>query len=395
MAYDDPEEEEVKQPAAAPHPALQEFQAAFTHPDAQEWAGEAVARLNDYLTRRDLADANERAGQNFVNDITRFKDGLVGLVDNDPHAVGVALDLVAPTMAAIIGTMPGRPEDADAHHLTITTDMQNEIATTAIKSMAMRDEGSAHAMLANPRIQSIVGEGAEGLTNFISLQGSARARDAQMDQERDYQARSKLADDSALSYISALYNPRQDDVQFPPNWNQAVMADDRLPAAAKAGVLGLFDKLRVTGDAESSNAGLVTEAVARIASGEPPHPSELLQYVGRDIKLADALQLGHAAADPTSRRYFEQLDSTLQSARAQLAPPENGRAGEAAYQRFVNWLLPRTREGAVLNPNSKDYLLANGLHSFAPRGNDYIAPIVQARGGERRSLDDIFGKGKA
>src|SRR5712664_982696 len=133
---DEPEEIPA-QPVGAASPALQEFVSVFTHLEAQSWAGEVTTRLNDYFQRRQIADNNAAAGANFVNDIDQFKSGLVNMVTSDPHAVHVAMDIVPPTLAGIIGNMPNAPEDAEAHHAALVGHMQSEIAAAAITSAAV------------------------------------------------------------------------------------------------------------------------------------------------------------------------------------------------------------------------------------------------------------------
>src|SRR5216684_2420130 len=155
-----PEDDEQQQPAGSPSPALQDFKNTFTHPDAQDWAGEVTTRLNDYFQRRQIAADNMAAGQNFVNDIDQFKSGLVSMVQSDPNAVHTALDIVPPTLASVISSMPNAPDDAEDHHAALTSHLQSEIAAAAVTSAAFKDAGLAHGMLDNPRIADVLGDDA-------------------------------------------------------------------------------------------------------------------------------------------------------------------------------------------------------------------------------------------
>ena len=60
----------------------------------------------------------------------------------------------------------------------------------------------------------------------------------------------------------------------------------------------------------------------------------------------------------------------VQQARDTLAHPANGRAGDAAFGRFVNWLTPALQRGANLGELTGD----NQLQRFAPTKNDYRLP---------------------
>src|SRR5688572_29865927 len=162
-------DEELLDLPAAPSPALQQFREVFSEPgaapEAREWAAEVTTRINDYNQRRSLADANAAAGQQFVADIDGFKSGLVSMVQNDPNAVSLALDLVPTTVG-----MLGGASDLTAH-------MQVEIAAAAVTSLAEWDGGAARALLSDDRIAGLLGENVAPLGTYISMQEAARARD--------------------------------------------------------------------------------------------------------------------------------------------------------------------------------------------------------------------------
>lgn len=211
-------------------PALQDFRSAFTHPEAQDWANEVSTRLNDYFQRRQIADEANATGQQFVQDVDQFKSGLVNMVQADPSAVHTALDLVPPTMGAIINNMPGGPPDAaEDHHTALVGHMQSEIAAAAITRAAETNTGMAKALLGNDRIADVLGDNATHLGTYIDMQAAARMRDAAAARGQNAVAHQEIADQSARNYIGALVDPNNGNPRSPPGWNQAVMADDRVP----------------------------------------------------------------------------------------------------------------------------------------------------------------------
>lgn len=393
--YDDTETEEGGVLRGAPAPMLQEFEAAYDQPGAspaaQEWAGEVTTRLNDYFQRRQIADDTEAAGQQFVADLDGFKSGLVSMVTNDPHAVNVALDLVE-----ITPSMLGDNGDLTAH-------MQGEVAAAAITSAAEQDESLARSFLANPRIQTVLGENAAALESYIGIQAQARAVDQQAQADELRERAFAAADRSAVNYLGALHDPVSGALRFPPGWNQAVMADRSLPPAAKVAVSGLYNRLREEGDAPASNPYLILDAAQAVASGQSPTVASLALEAGRGLTIADAMLLlgGTGPVSLGMRREFGQLASTLNAAQQLLSPPENGAAGERAFGRFTDWLMGeyRARGPGSLNINNENAILTGGeIQAFAPTATDLadmitvepLANMAKRVTGTRVPLKDIF-----
>ena len=373
------------QPQGMPSPGLQAFRASITDPRAQPWADEVVAKLNNHFQQRRIADEMTQEGQAFTNNMSAFKNGLVGMVQKDPTAVHVAMDLVPSTIATMITTMPGGPPtDAKDHYKAITGHMQSEIAAAAVTRLAEQHEGIARATLADPRIDGVLDDGAkQGLGNYISLQAHARNVDAAAAQRNAVQQAQDVNDRSTMNYVQALIDPGTGKPQFPPAWTQAVMADPKVSPASKIGVMGLYNKLQESGDAPISDPHLATDLVGRMASGEI-RSADVLHHAGDGLRVPDALAI---AGMP--RAQAAQLSDTLQDAQTRLSSPDNGYAGYAAFSKFVNWMLPAARNGAVLDPNNKDYILANNkIASFMPTAADLPPPAA----GPRPPLAQIFAE---
>ncbi len=285
MALDDSDDQAPPQPGA-PSPALAEFQNVFSHPEAKDWAGEVTTRLNDYFQRRQIADSANAAGQQFVQDIDQFKGGLVKMVQQDPHAVHTALDIVPPTLSALISNMPNQPANAEDHHAALVGHMQGEIATAAITSAAETHEGTARALLGNDRIQDVLGDAAGPLGIYIDMQAAARVRDQRADAGQAQAAHIELADQSARNYLDALVDPNTGNPRSPPGWNQAVLADNRVPPAMKVELFNAHEQLGANGDA-ITDPHAVMDLVGRMARGQATQ-RDLYPMIGNNLSMSDA-----------------------------------------------------------------------------------------------------------
>jgi hypothetical protein len=406
MAEYDDATEEVPPPVAAQSPAIQTFQEAFTAPVAQQWSQEVGARLNDYFTRRDIADTNTAAGERFVSDLDAFKSGLISGVQNDPFFAHTALDIVPPTLDAFAAAMPNAPEDVAAHNEALTRHIQGEIATAAVTALAETHEGAARAMLGDERIKSLLGEATGLLDTYIGAQANARRVDHEAQVEQLQARAAHAADTAATGYLSGLVNPVSNTVQFPDRWNQSVLADPALPPPVKAGVLGIYDRLRTGGDIERSDPFVITDAIRRAADGAPPPAGEIAAHIGQDLTLTDGLALmRRLSLSPAAHAEAQNLQQTLDLVRQQIAPIDSGAAGAAAYGRFVNWFLPEyMRQGpSALNPKADNWMLnpevpGNPIARFQPTGDDLIgieplASRANRAGVARPSLGQIFSGG--
>ncbi|MGH3513226.1 MAG: hypothetical protein ACRDRB_13225 [Pseudonocardiaceae bacterium] len=382
------EDEPAPRPAGAPTPQLEEFRNIFTHPAAQKWSDEIVTILNNGFQQRRIAQENAAAGQNFADDIGQFRQGLVSMVERDPTMVHTALDLVHPTMAAIIGTMPGVENPAE-HHAAITADIQHDIAHQAVTAAAEQNEPLARALLSQDRIKGVLGDSLGGLDTYTTMQANARTADDAAQQAAQARMRDDLANQSAINYLSALHDATTGQLQFPPGWNQGVISDPRLPPAAKIAVSGLYGRLQAGGDAEESNPFVISDIVHSIARGDPPHVAGVLSHAGDELRLPDALHLASLAQGKgASTAAASSMANILKTAETQLAPPENGVAGEAAFARYTNWVMDHFRNGAVsdemANPSDPSFVAAPGrLQQFAPTPGDLAENVIHTTPGGR------------
>lgn len=372
-----------------PQSPMQEFAGMpWGNGEAADWAPEVAARVNAYDQQRVVANANDRAGQNLVGAITKFRDGLVQRTAADPHFADTALDVVQPTIAAFINAHPGIPdEDRQGHHDALVADLNNQIARTAVQSMAEQHAGAAHDMMADPRIGgALTDEDKTGLTSYIAMQHIARNADASAQQMQRTQAAQEASAAAAVDHADKLYDPTLGEPGFRPGWAQRIMADNMVQPADKAALMHLYGRLQTGGDAASSDPIMVQ----RILAGDMTH-RDVLGEAGGALRLPDALNLARATLPQTvaDQAKFSQVADTIQQARSALYGPngENGAAGHAAWGRFVNWMLPTLRMGGA-DMGVPDIHPLNWLPRFQPTGDDVVPSAPESR----PSLQQIFGR---
>lgn len=419
MATTDFDDEPDAPAPGAMNDTLNQFRQQFTDPDARAWADETATRLDDYVQRKQISDAATAAGDNFVNNLDQFKSGLVNMVQKDPFAVDTALSLVRPTVGVMVNNVAGHPPEqlADQHE-QISTHIEQTIAGAAVRSMAEQHEDTARSML--DKVGGLLDDGdRQALDGYIGVQARARDLDAAAQQRQQAQQQSITEQNTSLGYLGALVHPDTGQVQFPPGWAQRVLSDQRVGPQASAQLIDTYGRLWKDGDVQSSNPLLVHQVAQQIASDTPPQMSELMFHIGRGMTAADALTLSYGAQPGTEDNKDErnQLAATLDAAKRTLAPPENGPAGMAAFEKFTDWLMPAYRKAGpgALNPQSPNYLFGEGDDQdkslfwkyFAPRLDDVVngqVPGAADRGIARMygfnktqdgiTLDDIFNRGR-
>jgi hypothetical protein len=215
------------------------------------------------------------------------------------------------------------------------------------------------------------------LTGLITTMEAARQADATA-QVGETARRAALSSDLlAHSRLSQLANPATGDVQMPDNWLRDTVADPRVDPATKAALWQAHENLS-SGDIAASDPNLVAHFIGRLAGdgGARPTLAEVVSHAGDDLTLADAQHLAAATfpQTPANRAYLGQVAQTLDSARSIIASPENGAAGQRAFGRFTDWFMQEARGGAVMDPRSPDWVLADphALARFMPTGDDLL-----------------------
>lgn len=381
MSDDYEDETQVQNP-------LEQFTGLFKSPIGQAMAHEAQVRIHDYVTRRQIAEDNTAAGEAFSNNLAEMRGNFIGMVQDDPHATPLALDLAHLGVMSMVGSVPG----VDPAHIdNISGGVQRDIARAAVMSTAEKHEVAAQDLLDHPRIGGLLGDEKEHLTGYIEGQRVARHIDDQAQQQMAERAAVDNAHQSAWRYMAAMVDPDTGEINHPPDWAKRVMSDPSMPPPLKAALFDTYGRLTHNGDAPYSDPDSVHDLV-RAASMGGLAPAGALTEAGDSLKAADAVYLSRLAADPSQRGRAGQITNALDMGRQQLAALENGPAGQKAFGDFTNWVLTAARSGADLDPSSKTYALGgNRLQQFAPRASYNVAAVVQVPTQERRPLADIFG----
>lgn len=372
----------------APADPLTQFVGLFKTGTGQDLANEAAIRLNDYQTKRQIAESNLAAGQAFHNNLAEMRGNYIGMVQDDPAATHLALDLADLGTRSMVGTIPG----VDPEHVqNISTGMQQDIARASVMSLADQHEGQARDMLANDRISGLLGDEKDSLSGYIQSQAVARQIDAEAQQKAAQRAAVDQANQSAWRYMATITNPDTGEITPPAGWAQRLMADPSMPPHYKASLFDTYGRLTEQGDAPFSDPLSVHDVVRDAAAGSAAAPA-VLARAGDDLRAADAVYLSRLAGDPSQQGRAAQLAAVLDQGKEALAGPENGPAGTRAFGDFTSWALSAARAGASLDPASKDYALqGNKLQQFAPRASYNVEAAVQVPPQDRRPLSEIFG----
>jgi hypothetical protein len=383
--YDiDPRNEDTGPPPAAAMPQpLQDLKDTFQTDAGKDWANDATTRIQDYVMQRQVAEQNTAAGQQFIQNIDNFKDGLVSFVQQDPLGVHLALDLVPGALDAVISTMPGRPEDAADHHAAMTASASRDIAAAAVTSMAGRNPTVARNIYDHPRIQDALGDSAPAMDSYITLQGQAHERDAQVGQANALRQQQQGYDTNARGYLSLLSNnPLADD------FNKAVVADQGVPPADKLELLSARERILAGSGNQPSDPIATMNLVSQLASNEVGQ-KDLYSRIGRDLSVNDASMLSSIHATGQTG----ELHDLLQFGKQWITGPGPGSPAEVnALGRYVNFALAHARTNGNLDPFGGDPKNVDQvMHAFRVTGEDLVAGRV-ASGNPRPSLNEIFSK---
>lgn len=403
------DEEQITHPADPPE-ALVDFVSSFRDEQAQGVMRDAAVRIQDYVTRREIADDNRAMSNRMISNLGQFKDGLANMAYSDPSAVGLGLSLAPDVVRGIIDSNPFLPDDQrDGIATSLISDVKREVARAGVMSLAEKDATAARALLG--KVGEVFDErGTGGLLGFIDAMDGARTMDSAAVAAQRAKDAAQTANFSMVQHLSGLVDPKTGEVAFPGGWAQRVIADPSVPPTQTAGMLGLYDRLQKGGDVQS-DPHVLAGIIDGIAQGRVRDAASVLQYVGESLSVGDAVGLAYSALNPTSTREMQALSTTIGAARRALAAPENGPAGVVAFGRFVEWLVPAYKaagagslrpdaENSVLPYPDGGYVEKTFWDAFRPNGDDIVMGArrmprsldeLRQETGDRISLEDIFG----
>jgi hypothetical protein len=424
-----PQDSEQDPSTATMHPALQAFQDAIPDSAAEApWAQEVTTRLNDWVQKRDMADANEAAANQYTANIGDFKSGLVNMVTADPTAHQVALDIVDPTLHQL---MPYDYMDPSKHaetHGALADDIKYQIAHASVASMARRDGPAARSLMDSPAIsEHLDDQDKAGLSGYIQAHEVARGADAAADQREAIIQAQRQATATQHGYAASMLNPDTGQVQFPKGWGQRLTDDPSLRPEDRGELMHMYGRLQAEGDGKRDPEALrlAIQDIARgtDAGGFSITPNYIFGSTGgKDgMKLADAVWLNGLLNTESTEGQIQrqQLADTVAKAQAVIygGSGENAVGGHKAFGRFMDWFIPAYQKAgpAGLDPTS-DKFLFNGtnINAFRPTNDDIVigskwgtypgangmSPISRGEATEdnpdkKIRLDQIFGGRKA
>ena len=371
-------------------PALQKAAGTFNSQVGQDWSQQILGGIQQHLNEANVVNANTQAGDQFVNAVKSVKDNLIEGARGDPTAARNLIDLAPQFIGPLLETT-GMPYDkmVDTHN-AVTSEVQEGIAHAAVTKMADFHAPQAYALMDSLK-GYISDDGQQALGAYINTMHAARVadNDASFDQAQQNQSRASAV--AAFKFGSTLLDPRTEQVQYPQGYLQSLVRNQTISPEDKQGLFSAFSQLRANGDVHASDPYAVAQVLNDIIDPRTnvAH-NDIMDHVGNDLKYVDAVMLHgmNLQQTPEGKMGVRDLQNALSSAQENLASTGD-RAGNAAYSRFVNWLLPAYRRAGMsgLNPDSDNYLFkSTGLANFQPSHNDAVAPMNV----NRKSLSDIF-----
>jgi hypothetical protein len=367
------------------NPALGQFVGNLQTPEAQDWAGDAASKIQNYLTQKSLASEAAQAGDDMVNNLDQTKSGLVSLVQSDPGATSLAISLAQTTVNGLIAQHghldPGdRAEASDQ----LVSHMQTEIAHASVQRLAEMDKPAALAQL-DKLSDYLPDDHQDALRQYADTQEIMRGQDAQamaLQQQKDAALRGYA---NASSYLKGITDDAGS-FRATPGFLAGLMADQSVALPTKLALHAGYNMLHQYGDPDKSDPHVAADLLTRIGSDTPPQQGEIFSHLGSGLTVSDAGFLNDliAPASPQRRSDLRLLSDTVSQARNTLASPSNGPAGTVAFGRFTNWLMPALQRGANLTEMMSD----NVLQQFAPTPRDAVDAVTPR--GPRLPLASIF-----
>lgn len=376
----------------APHPALASLVGQMETPEGQAWAINTAQNLQQHITGQALASKAQAGADEFQNNLTSYRQGMVSTVQSDPTALEATLNTIAPTIRAVVAGHPNEEERGPAGDALIQH-LQGEVVGSAVQAWANQHEGIARQTL--DKYKDLLDPETHGhLSRYIDNMAMMRQADFEGQQRDQLQALTDNSDRQAIAHLGELGHADTGQVQFPRDWGQRMMANPAIVPETKASLLHAYARLQVQGDPPASNPDALSSLIRQAASTAPgPNAGDIIGHVGDRLTVQDAgwLATRTGPQPPQVKAEMQAVADTLQDARSQIG-------NRVAYGRFVNWFMPAyqraTAQGLpyqdVLSPESKGYVLSpERMKQFQPTGNDAVAPIPKPA--QRPSLKELFG----
>lgn len=355
------------------------------------WARDAATVVNDFITRRDIADAAAAEAEQFSASVQQFSGGLDEVVRADPTATNMALALAAITVPAIVGDHPYLSEDQRAGVADqLAGDMGRSIARNAVIAWAQRDPDTAQAEL--KRLGGLFGESdRSALADHVDLLARARAQDQAGAAAQDAVDRLTTSEASRGAYLDQLVDANGQP-RIPRGWMMRVANDQRVSPEDTALLQRIQQRMQnlqtqFAGQTPPLTDGTKVGDFLKMAQGGRAEQAQLLEHVGVDLDLRDAQTLMAIGKNPSEASYMNNVFSMAR--RAVKGPDGDLDPTGEAMGRFAQVFLREYRQlgRGALDPNDPNFL--GSLRGFA--GRDAMTQRIQTEQKAER-LADIFAK---
>lgn len=356
-------------------PAFQQLvQSQDGDPHAEAWTGIAADRAQQYITARSNVLDAQNAENQFVTNLHAAKQGLTQMVQQDPGSMDLALDLAGHTVRGLTDMHGNLPEDQRSQAADDLLDhFQQEIVHGGIQSVAETSKSAANQML-DKYGHYLPDDQVSSLRQYADTQDFFRGQDGAANNLQTQRDQALKGYQNATGYLNSMVDPQTGEFRVPPGGTflQNLVADPAVAPETKLALRAGFGMLNQNGDPSASNPHIIADMVQRAASNDLPQ-GEVISHLGTGLTMMDASFLNHLVGpqDPQQRLATRQLSDVISSARDTLAHPANGPAGNEAFGRFTNWLLPALQAGG----NLTDLTSGNYMQQFAPRVQDYRASL--------------------
>ncbi len=300
--------------------------------------------------------------------------------------------------------------------------MQTEIAHAGVQRLAETDKDAALQAL-DKYTSYLPDDQQAALRQYADVQEGLRGQDAAAQQQQQARDASVQGYHSATRYLHALADPDTGQFRAPQGFLTSLVADPAISPPTKLALRAGFHVLHQRGDPAQSDPHVVADMIGRMAGDVQPlrpgavgsvpgvtgdvldrmhdqgltgystpggltvtrggttgapgndnvQQGEIMAHLGSGLTVADAAFLNHliGPSNPQRRADIQHLAEVVQQARGTIAHPMNGPAGDIAFGRFTNWLLPALARGAHLNELTAN----NAIQRFAPTVEDYRKAI--------------------
>lgn len=251
------------------NPALSQVVTQQTTPEAQQWTADAANRIQDYVTQRAILSQNQTADQQFTQNLTDTRDALVGMVQRDPGAMDLAMDLGTHTAYGLASQHENLGEDLQSQAASgLESDFHTAIVHAGIQKLAETDKGQALEAL-DKYGDYLPPEEKGALANYAEVQDNMRTQDtAAMTRQATIDA-SVQGYKNASGYLHSMIDPNTIGFRAPPGFLQNLLADTTVALPTRLALQAGYSMLNQNGDVKS-DPHIVTDFLLRIADNVTP-----------------------------------------------------------------------------------------------------------------------------